>query len=140
MTYAPYERLWERLLEFLSSWASAEEVAADRIRVTFERSDDQPRVVTIVMTPDDWDSIASTAHGSFDSAADEVRRWVLAIPDGHPYLVYNNQYELQPSVTETLPIDDPFPDGVPQSGAWFAYPPGEERPTGSRFREPEPPR
>jgi hypothetical protein len=99
-----YERLWERLLEFLDTWATATEIGPGRIRVDFEKSPDWIRVVHILMTDDEWDDTVTVMWGSFDDAAREVRERILGLQPDERFLLYG-QYELVPSATERLPVD-----------------------------------
>jgi hypothetical protein len=134
MEYARYERLWERLLDHLSGWATAEEIEPGHIAVSFEAAGGDLRSVTLVMTRDNWDGIVCVAYGDFDIAAGELQKWILALPTDHAYLVYNGQYELQASTTEVLApsahdlrlaeLRREYPDAVP-GGGWYASRPGE---------------
>ncbi len=99
-----YERLWERLLEFLDEWADAREVRPGRIEVTWPRSGEPVRTVELVITRSEWDDLVAIPYGDFDLAAAEVRRSVLALEADQPYLVYGT-YELVPSQTPALPPD-----------------------------------
>jgi hypothetical protein len=99
-----YERLWERLLEFLDTWATATEIGPGRIRVDFEKSPGWIRVVHILMTDDEWDDTVTVMWGSFDDAAREVRERILGLQPDERFLLYG-QYELVPSATERLPVD-----------------------------------
>jgi hypothetical protein len=98
------EHLWERLLEFLNSWSSAAEVSPGRIEVTLEQPDGTPRLVEIVMTPDEWDDMAAVAWGDFDDAVQKVRKTVLGLGSRERFLVYRD-YDLHPSATPDLPAD-----------------------------------
>lgn len=99
-----YERLWERLFEFLNGWSTAVEVAPGRIEVRLESPDGSTRAVELVMTPDEWDEMVTIPWGDFDSAAQEVRKAVLDLRHHERYLVYGD-YELVPSATADLPVD-----------------------------------
>ncbi len=59
-----YERLWERLLEFLNNWSTAVEVEPGRIEVTLDNPDGSKRGVEILMTPDEWDDMVTGAEGT----------------------------------------------------------------------------
>jgi hypothetical protein len=99
-----YERLWERLTEFLNGWAVAAEVAPGRIEVTWSNPDGTVRVVDILMTPGEWDEMVTIPWGDFDSAAQAVRTAILALRHHERFLVYG-QYELVPSASPDLPVD-----------------------------------
>jgi hypothetical protein len=99
-----YERLWERLLEFLNGWSSAVETVPGRVEVTVEQPDGSRRMVEIRMTHGEWDNMVTIPWGDFDLAANEVRKSVLGVPDHERFLVYAD-YELVPSLTPTLPVD-----------------------------------
>lgn len=99
-----YERLWERLLESLNTWATATEIGPSRIRVDFETPPGSTRVVDILMTDDEWDDTVSIRWGSFEDAAREVRERILGLQPDERFLLYG-QYELVPSATEHLPVD-----------------------------------
>ena len=102
-----YDHLWERLLEFLNTWATATETGQGRVRVDFERPPGWKRVVHILMTADEWDGTVTIMWGSFDDAAREVRALILGLLPDERFLVYN-QYELVPAATEHLPVDPDF--------------------------------
>jgi hypothetical protein len=99
-----YERLWERLLEFLNSWSSAAEVSPGRIEVTLEEPGGTARVVEIVMTPDEWDDMAAVARGDFDDAVQKVKTTVLGLRSHERFLVYED-YDLHVSAGPDLPVD-----------------------------------
>jgi hypothetical protein len=99
-----YDRLWERLLEYLNEWASAREVPGG-IEVTYEQSPGVTRTVEVVVSSADWDGYVSTIYGTGDPRATTLRRDLLATPDGVPFLVYDN-YGWEPSETRELPEDD----------------------------------
>lgn len=98
-----YERLWERLIEFLNGWATAREVRPGRIEVTLPRSG-TPRTIELVMTHEEWDDLVTILHGDFDLAASTVKRSVLGVGADQRFLVYRT-YELVPSLTPDLPED-----------------------------------
>jgi hypothetical protein len=98
------ERRWERLVEHLDSGAPARALGHVRIEVTVD-----DRVVTIVMTPREWDDIASVAIGDSDAAAAQVTTWIRELPADQPFLVYT-AYELEGSATAELPPDPDEPD------------------------------
>lgn len=98
-----YERLWERLLDFLNGWASAREAGPGRIEVTVGPTE-RPRTVTLVMTREQWDDLVTIPFGDFALAAGELRRRVLRLRGDQGYLVYRT-YELVPSTTPVLPED-----------------------------------
>lgn len=99
-----YDRLWERLIEYLNEWASAREVPGG-IEVTFEQSPGVTRNVEVVVTSADWAAYVSIIYGTGDPGATTLKREVLAMPDGAQYLVYDT-YEWVPSETRELPEDD----------------------------------
>ncbi len=99
-----YERLWQRLLEHLDTWASAREVAPGRIAVDWLHAEGDRRTTEIVMTRHEWDDMVTVAYGDFDQAAEKVRRSVMALPAARRYLVYGT-YELVPSDSPVLPPD-----------------------------------
>lgn len=97
-----YARLWERLLDSLDTWASAQEVAPGRIEVSVPSAEGPSRTVQLVMSRDEWDDLVTVICGDFDVAAERVRRSLLAMPPEQPYLVYDT-YDLVPSSAPTLP-------------------------------------
>ncbi len=99
-----YERLWERLLKFLASWAEATVLEPGRIELTVGSSTAPARKVQILMTPSQWDDMVTIPFGDFDAAAAWLKRTVLR-PPHEPFLVYDC-YDLHPSPTPELP-DDP---------------------------------
>lgn len=99
-----YERLWERLLEFLNEWASAREVHPGRIQVSWPPSAEHTRTIELVMTRREWDDLVTIPYGDFDLAAQEVKRAVLALEADQRCLVYRD-YELVPSAGPALPPD-----------------------------------
>ena len=52
-----YERLWERLLEFLNGWTVAAEVEPGRIEVTVQNPEGSAKAVEILMTHGQWDEL-----------------------------------------------------------------------------------
>lgn len=100
-----YDRLWERLFEYVNEWADAREVP-DGIEVTFETAEGATRTVEVVMSSSDWDGYISTMYGTGDPRATPFKRIVLATPETAPYLVYGATYDWQPSATRELPEDD----------------------------------
>ncbi|WP_426241697.1 hypothetical protein [Nocardioides sp. LHG3406-4] len=127
-----YDRLWERLLEFLNALGTAREVAPGRLEVTLPDSDGPSRAVQIVMTRDEWDELVTIPYGAFSGAARHVQHALLALEPGVPFLVYDT-YDLHPSTTERLPVEPMDEQRVaylaerarqhPGSVGWFAYPP-----------------
>lgn len=99
-----YDRLWERLIEYLNEWASAREVPGG-IEVTFEQSPGATRTVEVVVTLADWDDYVSTIYGTGDPRATTLKKEILATPDGAPYLIYDT-YDWRPSGTRELPHED----------------------------------
>lgn len=99
-----FERLWERLFDFLNGWSTAAEIEPGRIEVAVENPGGSTRMVEILMTRDEWDDMVSIPWGDFDLAAQEVRKAVLGLRDHERFLVYG-QYELVPSATPRLPAD-----------------------------------
>lgn len=65
------------------------------------------------MSPQDWDQFISIMHGDGDPASTAIKEKVLSVPEGTPYLVYDNDW--QPSETPELPADDWDP---PMQGEW----------------------
>lgn len=99
-----YEGLWERLLEFLNTWATATEVGPARIRVDFADSSGATRAVDLLITADEWDETVTVMWGSFDDAAGQVRERILGLQQEERFLLYG-QYELVASTTEHLQVD-----------------------------------
>ncbi len=98
-----YERLWERLLDALNEWTSAREVEAGRIEVLLRSAGAGERRVQIVMTPDDWDDMASVTFGGFEYAFDHVKDRLMSMEATETFAVYSF-YDLVPSSTPQLPI------------------------------------
>jgi hypothetical protein len=99
-----YERLWERLFDFLNGWSTAAETEPGRIEVVVENSEGSSRVVEILMTRDEWDDMVAIPWGDFELATQEVRKAVFGLRYHERFLVYG-QYELVPSATPSLPFD-----------------------------------
>jgi hypothetical protein len=93
---------WQRLIDFLNSWCTATAVESGRIEVLLSKPGGHKRRATILMTPDQWDSMASVMWGNFDDAAQAVRRSVLSLSGNDRYLVFGD-YELNPSPTADWP-------------------------------------
>lgn len=100
-----YDRLWERLIEYVNEWADACEVPGG-IEVTFETAAGATRTVEVVMSSAEWDGYISTIQGTGDPRATPFKRTVLATPDTARYLVYDDTYDWQPSATRELPEGD----------------------------------
>ena len=83
-----YDRLWERLIEYMNEWASAQEVPGG-IEVTFEQSPGVTRIVEVVVTSADWDDYISTIYGTGDPRATPLKEKVLAARAGARFLVYD---------------------------------------------------
>ena len=90
-----YDRLWERLIEYVNEWATAREVPGG-IEVAFETAPGETRVVEIVVTSAEWDDYISTMFGTGDPRATPLKQHVLATPDTARFLVYDT-YDWQPS-------------------------------------------
>jgi len=103
-----YERLWERLMDFLNGWSTATEIEPGRLRVAVDNADGSTRVVEVLMTREQWDDMVATAWGDYPSAAQEVRKAVIGLPRHQRFLIYGD-YELVPSATPNLPAD---PEGA----------------------------
>ena len=65
---------YERLVRDLDGWTSASQPAPGHIRVSVPHAGHGHRTVTIVMTPAEWEMMATVAHGSFESALDRVKQ------------------------------------------------------------------
>ncbi|NPC97472.1 hypothetical protein [Nocardioides sp. zg-DK7169] len=111
-----YERIWERLIEYLAELGSAREVP-DGVEVTIERPPGRSRTVEVVMSPEDWDDYLSIMYGDGDPAATTIKDCVLATPDGVRFLVYDGTYDWTPSETRELPPEEPEDLG-PGQGQW----------------------
>ena len=111
-----YDRLWERLIEYLNEWSRAREVPGG-IEVTVEQLTGATRTIQIVLTPEGWDDYASTIYGGGDPSATAIQGSVLAMPDDRPFLVYDT-YDWVPSTTPTLPVDTFRPE---PGGEWVAF-------------------
>ena len=140
-----YERReWERLVERLNTGASAVAESEDRIRVTLTYADGSRRDVIIHMSADQWSDMFGTMWGSFEDGVREVERSLRELSPDHGHLVFG-QYELHPSLDETLP-DDPddaqmreylrkHPEGggnwyaIDREGKWIPFPEGAPRDT-----------
>lgn len=99
-----YDRLWERLNEYVDEWASAR-VVPGGIEITFEQSPGVTRTVEVVITVSDWNNYVSTIYGTGDPRVTGLKAQVLATPSGAPFLVYDT-YDWVPSETRDLPRDD----------------------------------
>ena len=107
-----YDRLWERLIEYLNEWADAREVPGG-IEVTFKQPPGVTRTVEVVVTLAGWDDYVSTIYGTGDPRATPLKAQVLATPAGARYLVYDT-YDWVPSGTRELPADG----FAPGPGEW----------------------
>lgn len=117
---------WKRLVARLNTWANAVAESEDRIRVSLANDDGPHRDVTIHMTPHQWSDMSGTMWGSFEEGAREVERSLEELPPDHGHLVFD-QYELHPSIAETLPEDPEevrmheYPREHPEgAGNWYA--------------------
>ncbi|WP_185996081.1 hypothetical protein [Nocardioides campestrisoli] len=99
-----YDRLWERLVEFLNDWGTATATEPGRITLTFAHPDDSTRTVEIVMTREEWDDMVSIPFGEFGAAVRAVREAALSMEEDEHFLVYE-QYALVASSTPDLPVD-----------------------------------
>lgn len=99
-----YDRLWERLLDALNEWTSAREVEPGLIEVSLPDTGVGERQIQIVMTPDEWDDMASVAFGGFDDAFDHVRARLASMEAAETFAVYST-YDLVSSTTPELPVD-----------------------------------
>lgn len=106
-----YARAWEQLLESLSTWADVREVPGG-IEVSFSTSSGVRRTVEIVMTRDDWDTLAFVIGRE---TVRSVKDRVLALSEDQPFLVCDGGVELVPAATRELP-PDPLADFVPEPG------------------------
>lgn len=108
---------YERLVRDLDGWTSASQPAPGRIRVSIPHAGRGRRTVTIVMTPAEWEMMATVAHGSFESALDRVKQTLLALKPLERFAVYVD-YALEGSTAETLP-EPVLPE--PGSGRWVVH-------------------
>ncbi len=99
-----YDRLWERLLEYINEWASVREVRGG-IEVTFEQSPGVTRTVEVVVTSAEWDDYVSTIYGTGDPRATAFKKKLLAMPGEVRFLVYDT-YDWEASKTRELPVED----------------------------------
>jgi hypothetical protein len=99
-----YDRLWQRLVEYINEWASAREVPGG-IEITFEPSPGVSRTVEEVVTPAEWDDYICTVYGTGDPRATPLKKHLVEMPDGAFYMVYG-RYDWEPSATRELPEDD----------------------------------
>ncbi len=99
-----YDRLWERLLDALNEWTPAREVEPGRIEVLLRSAGAEERRVRVVMTPADWDDMASVAFGGFEYAFDHVKDRLMSMEATETFAVYSF-YDLVPSPIPQLPID-----------------------------------
>lgn len=106
---------WNRLLESLSSWADAREVTGG-VEVTFKRPSGGHRTVELVLTPDDWDSLASVVQRDTPRS---VKERILALPEDQPFLVCDAGVELIGSATRDLPPDEAASFTPQPGGYWF---------------------
>jgi len=107
---------YQRLLDWLNTWAQAHEVSPGRLVVTFE-SAGVLREAEIHMTPDQWDDMWEVMWGSLDDAVSEVRHSLLSLKPGERYLVFG-EYELNAarSLTDRHP-EEPSPEQM-MGGRW----------------------
>lgn len=110
-----YERLWERLLEYVNEWASVREMPGG-FEVTFESAPGVTRTVDVVVTSAQWEDYVSTVYGTGDPRFTPFKSEVLATPVTARYLVYDRSFDWQPSETRELPVDDIDPGSVERVG------------------------
>ena len=110
-----YERVWERLIEYLDDLGGAREVPGG-IEVTVGESPGRTRTVEVVVSPQDWDGFISTLYGDGDPAVTTIKEKVLSVPEGVPYLVYDRICDWEPSAARELPADDFDPE---MRGEWL---------------------
>jgi hypothetical protein len=115
---------WDALLAGLRELGDVEEVAPGR--TVLRRGG---RVVTILMTPEEWDELWGVAWGEVPSALAATLDRLRELAD-EPYAVYRS-YELHPSATPE-PARDPAELRIEQwmrdhpgevAGTWHAHPP-----------------
>ena len=105
-------RSWERLLGYISEWATMRE-SLGGIELVYEQPPGVTRTLELVLSPDEWDDYIGTVFGTDDPRATPLRRQVLATPEWAPYLVYGT-YDLVPSPTSELRKYDLEDDGQNQ--------------------------
>jgi hypothetical protein len=100
-----YDRLWERLLEFLEEWSTTRVVGPGRLEVTVNRPETPVRTVEVLLTEDQWGEMVGVAWGGFGpELRQHVRDTVLRVRPPDRFLVYED-YDLVPSATPDLPPD-----------------------------------
>ncbi|MFY0408893.1 hypothetical protein [Solicola sp. PLA-1-18] len=92
---------WGHLINHLRGYATVSEKDAGRIHVVFHDARGKRRSADILMTKQEWSSMAGTMWGDVDRAVQEVRRALMRL-GGERYLIYG-QYELVPSFTPEMP-------------------------------------
>jgi hypothetical protein len=98
-TYAAKQ--WKRLLNFLGTLGTVENVAPGRITLELHETG---KTLEIVMTPDEWVAMVSIPWGNFRDAAEDVKRSMLSAKKNMRFLIYAD-YRLEPSPTSVLPPD-----------------------------------
>lgn len=111
-----YERQWERLIDALDAWSTANVVAPGHIEVAIPHAD-PARLVSILMSPEEWDDMTGVMWGNFADAVQDVQRTLLRLQPHEAFAVYS-QYRLEPSVGPALP--EPRPREEASGGEWVA--------------------
>lgn len=110
--------LWERLIEALDECGSAAMVAPGRIEVSLHGGEHLSRRVLIVMTPHEWDELATVMWGNVDDAIESVKQTLLRLEPHQGFAVYSD-YQLWPSATPELP-EIPEEEAMP-GGTWITH-------------------
>lgn len=97
------DRLWDRWLRFLDTWATVTALGPGRVCVRFRDRSGAMRAVEIIMTAEEWDDIVSVTWGSFEDAAAWIKKGILDADPPRRFMVYQD-YDLVPSDAEDLPV------------------------------------
>jgi hypothetical protein len=97
---------WQRLIDYLDTWCTVTSATPGRIEVLLPRPGRLRGPAVILMTPDQWDDMASVMWGSLDEAAEDVRRSLEGLIEWR-YLLFGD-YELNPSPTPEWSVDSGF--------------------------------
>jgi hypothetical protein len=118
---------WRMLLDGLGAEGTVREVAAGRLELTLDWGEDEPSVVTVLVTPGEWERVL-LRHG-VDYAPHDYFTDLLGPldPDRQPYLVFWEDDLVASSREDLPPVDPPVENRLVPGGAWFAYSPDGSR-------------
>lgn len=132
-------RQWRVLLDGLGAEGTVREVAAGRLELTLDRGEDEPSLVTVLVTPDEWERVL-LRHGVDLAPYDYFTDLLGPLdPDRQPYLVFWEDNLVASSREDLPPVDPPVEARFVPGGAWFACSPDGSRHSMDDFLPGSPP-